>query len=108
MFAKTKAFSGSADDDVRKAREFYGETLGIRASEKHGLMTCTGPATATRSCIRRPDDTPATSRRVNWRIAAPFHHVPGVIDRVGTRVRARRFARRRGPEPHHFGSGELG
>ena len=25
--------------DVAKAREFYGETLGIRTSEEHGLMT---------------------------------------------------------------------
>jgi catechol 2,3-dioxygenase-like lactoylglutathione lyase family enzyme len=39
MFADTKAFSGFAVDDVAKAREFYGETLGIRTSEEHGLMT---------------------------------------------------------------------
>ena len=29
MFANTKAFSGFAVDDVKKAKEFYGETLGI-------------------------------------------------------------------------------
>ena len=39
MFADTQAFSGFAVDDVAKAREFYGETLGIRTSEEHGLMT---------------------------------------------------------------------
>lgn len=27
MFAKTKAFSGLAVDDLEAAREFYGETL---------------------------------------------------------------------------------
>jgi predicted enzyme related to lactoylglutathione lyase len=39
MFANTKAFSGFAVEDVERAREFYGETLGIRTSEEHGLMT---------------------------------------------------------------------
>jgi catechol 2,3-dioxygenase-like lactoylglutathione lyase family enzyme len=39
MFANTKAFSGFAVDDLQKARAFYGDTLGIRTSEEHGLMT---------------------------------------------------------------------
>ena len=42
MFAKTKAYSGFAVDDVGKAREFYGETLGIEVEvldEEHGLLT---------------------------------------------------------------------
>lgn len=38
MFADTKAFSGFAVDDVQRAREFYGETLGLRTSEEHGLL----------------------------------------------------------------------
>ena len=38
MFADTKAFSGFAVDDVDRAREFYGETLGLRTSEEHGLL----------------------------------------------------------------------
>jgi catechol 2,3-dioxygenase-like lactoylglutathione lyase family enzyme len=29
MFASTKAFSGFAVDDLQKARQFYGETLGL-------------------------------------------------------------------------------
>ena len=39
MFANTKAFSGFAVDDLEKAREFYGETLGLKTSEEDGLMT---------------------------------------------------------------------
>jgi catechol 2,3-dioxygenase-like lactoylglutathione lyase family enzyme len=39
MFAHTKAYSGFAVDDVQEAREFYGETLGLKTSEQHGLMT---------------------------------------------------------------------
>ncbi len=39
MFADTKAFSAFAVDDLAQARKFYGETLGIRVSEQHGLLT---------------------------------------------------------------------
>jgi catechol 2,3-dioxygenase-like lactoylglutathione lyase family enzyme len=38
-FATTKAFSGFAVDDMDAARAFYGDTLGIRTSLDHGLMT---------------------------------------------------------------------
>jgi len=41
MFENTKAFSGFAVDDMQKAREFYGETLGVKTEvleEEHGLL----------------------------------------------------------------------
>jgi catechol 2,3-dioxygenase-like lactoylglutathione lyase family enzyme len=38
MFANTKAYSGFAVRDLQEAREFYGETLGLRTSEENGLM----------------------------------------------------------------------
>jgi catechol 2,3-dioxygenase-like lactoylglutathione lyase family enzyme len=38
MFANTKAYSGLAVNDLKAAREFYGETLGVRTSEEYGLM----------------------------------------------------------------------
>ena len=37
MFANTKAYSGFAVPDVEEARQFYGETLGIRTSEQYGF-----------------------------------------------------------------------
>jgi catechol 2,3-dioxygenase-like lactoylglutathione lyase family enzyme len=39
MFADTTAFSGFAVDDLEKAREFYGGTLGLRTSVQHDIMT---------------------------------------------------------------------
>jgi catechol 2,3-dioxygenase-like lactoylglutathione lyase family enzyme len=39
MLGDTKAFSGFAVDDVETARRFYADTLGIRATEEHGLLT---------------------------------------------------------------------
>ena len=41
MFENTKAFSGFAVDDTQKAREFYGETLGVKTEvleEEFGLL----------------------------------------------------------------------
>jgi catechol 2,3-dioxygenase-like lactoylglutathione lyase family enzyme len=39
MFANTKAFSGFAVDDLERAREFYGQTLGLKTSQENGLLT---------------------------------------------------------------------
>jgi catechol 2,3-dioxygenase-like lactoylglutathione lyase family enzyme len=38
MFANTKAYSGIGVNDMQKARQFYGETLGLRTSEEYGLL----------------------------------------------------------------------
>lgn len=39
MFENTRAFSGFAVDDIAAARSFYGQTLGLKTSEEHGLLT---------------------------------------------------------------------
>jgi predicted enzyme related to lactoylglutathione lyase len=39
MFGQSKAFGGFSVDDVEKAREFYGETLGIGTNVEHGILT---------------------------------------------------------------------
>ena len=33
MFKNTKAFSGFSVNDIQKAKEFYGQTLGLEGSE---------------------------------------------------------------------------
>ncbi len=38
MFEDTKAFSGFAVDDIPRAKQFYGETLGLRVTEEHGML----------------------------------------------------------------------
>ena len=38
MFTNTKAFSGFAVDDTEKAKEFYGNTLGLAVTEEYGLL----------------------------------------------------------------------
>jgi predicted enzyme related to lactoylglutathione lyase len=42
MLADSKAFSGFAVDDLGKAQQFYGETLGLKTElldQEHGLLT---------------------------------------------------------------------
>ena len=39
MFENTKAFSGFSVNDVPRAKEFYGETLGLKVSEENGMLT---------------------------------------------------------------------
>jgi catechol 2,3-dioxygenase-like lactoylglutathione lyase family enzyme len=39
VFESSKAFSGFSVDDIASAKEFYGETLGLRVSEENGLLT---------------------------------------------------------------------
>ncbi len=52
MFADTKAFSAFAVDDLAQASKFYGETLGIRVSEHHGLLTLNWQAVTTSGYTR--------------------------------------------------------
>ena len=39
MLEHTKAFSGFSVDDIANAKQFYSETLGLRVSEEHGMLT---------------------------------------------------------------------
>jgi catechol 2,3-dioxygenase-like lactoylglutathione lyase family enzyme len=39
MLTESKAFSGFSVNDIQKAKDFYGRTLGLQVSESHGLLT---------------------------------------------------------------------
>jgi predicted enzyme related to lactoylglutathione lyase len=39
MFKDTEAFSGFSVDDLPRAKQFYGETLGLEVSEENGILT---------------------------------------------------------------------
>jgi catechol 2,3-dioxygenase-like lactoylglutathione lyase family enzyme len=69
MFANTRAYSGFAVDDLKKAREFYGETLGVRTSvldEENGLMSLQLAGDRDTLVYRKPDYTPATYTILNF------------------------------------------
>jgi catechol 2,3-dioxygenase-like lactoylglutathione lyase family enzyme len=68
LFADTKAYSGLAVDDMRKAREFYAETLGLRTSEEYGLMWLHLAGGRDTLVYEQPDPTPASSTILNFEV----------------------------------------
>ena len=68
MFADTEAFSGFAVNDMDKAREFYGETLGLKTSEEYGLMTLHLAGDRPTLIYPKPDHTPETYTILNFKV----------------------------------------
>ena len=91
MFANTKAYSGFAVDDLQKAREFYGETLGLKTSvldEEHGLLSLHLAGDRDTLVYLKPDYTPATYTILNF----PVDDIDEAVDELTTRgVRFERY-----------------
>ena len=71
MFANTKAFSGFAVDDLSKAQEFYGKTLGIDLTvqdEENGLMSLNLAGDRETFVYVKPDFQPATYTILNFEV----------------------------------------
>jgi catechol 2,3-dioxygenase-like lactoylglutathione lyase family enzyme len=71
MFANTKAYSGFAVDDAGKAREFYGDTLGIELTvvdEEQGLLTLHLAGGRDTFVYQKPDFVPATYTILNFEV----------------------------------------
>ena len=71
MFENTKAYSGFAVDDVGKAREFYGETLGLKLAvldEENGLMSLDLAGDRTTLVYAKPDFVPASYTILNFAV----------------------------------------
>jgi catechol 2,3-dioxygenase-like lactoylglutathione lyase family enzyme len=68
MFADTEAFSGFSVNDIDQARKFYGETLGLRVAEQHGLLTLDLAGGRGTLIYPKADHTPATFTILNFRV----------------------------------------
>jgi catechol 2,3-dioxygenase-like lactoylglutathione lyase family enzyme len=68
MFADTKAFSGLAVRSLEDARRFYGDTLGLRTSEEHGLMWLHLAGGRDTLVYEQPDSTPASYTVLNFEV----------------------------------------
>jgi catechol 2,3-dioxygenase-like lactoylglutathione lyase family enzyme len=66
MLAKSKAFSGFAAPDIAKTREFYGQTLGLKISEDHGLLTLHLAGGNNVLIYPKPNHVPATFTVLNF------------------------------------------
>jgi catechol 2,3-dioxygenase-like lactoylglutathione lyase family enzyme len=81
MFANTKAFSGFAVDDITKAREFYGERLGLKTSEENGLLTLHLAGDRPTLVYPRPGHTPASYTILNF----PVEDIEKAVDELTAR-----------------------
>ena len=82
MFANTKALSGFAVDDLDKAREFYGETLGIETTvEEMGILTLHIAGDRPTLVYPKPDFAPATYTILNF----PVDDVDAAVDELAGR-----------------------
>ncbi|HEY7829814.1 MAG TPA: VOC family protein [Solirubrobacteraceae bacterium] len=81
MFADTTAFSGFAVDDMQKAQQFYGETLGLKTSEEHGLLTLHLAGDRPTLIYPKPDHTPAAYTILNF----PVDDIEKAVDELTAR-----------------------
>ncbi len=88
MLTDTKAFSGFAVDDVPKAHRFYGETLGLKTSAEHGLLTLHLAGGRDTLVYPKSDHEPATYTILNF----PVDDIDAAVDELGKRgIRFERY-----------------
>ena len=88
MLADSKAFSGFAVPDLAEARQFYGETLGLRVSEEHGMLQLHLGGGRDVIVYPKPDHTPASYTILNF----PVDDVEATVDALTERgVRFERY-----------------
>ena len=81
MFEHTKAFSGFSVDDIAKAKQFYGETLGLRVSEEYGMLRLHLEGGGNILVYPKPDHTPATFTILNF----PVEDIDAAVDELAAR-----------------------
>jgi catechol 2,3-dioxygenase-like lactoylglutathione lyase family enzyme len=88
MLEHSRAYSGFSVDDIQKARQFYGETLGLRVSEQNGMLTLHTAGDRDTLVYPKEDHTPATFTILNF----PVEDVDGTVEELTERgVRFERY-----------------
>ena len=78
MFKDTKAFSGFSVDDIPRAKQFYGETLGLNVTEEHGMLMLHLAGGATVLAYPKGNHEPASFTILNF----PVPDVEEAVDRL--------------------------
>lgn len=88
MFKDTKAFSGYSVDDIPKAKEFYGNTLGLDVEEKYGMLWLHIAGGRDIMIYPKPNHTPASFTVLNF----PVEDIDAAVDELTSRdVRFERY-----------------
>lgn len=108
MFKDTKAFSGFSVNDIPKAKAFYGQTLGLKVTEEHGMLTLHLATGGQVLIYPKADHTPATYTILNFPVddieqavaalsskGVRFEQYDNVTDESGI---ARGIANQQGPD----------
>ncbi|MGL5165510.1 MAG: VOC family protein [Afipia sp.] len=81
MLKASHAFSGFSTNDIGKAREFYGRTLGLEVSEEHGMLNLHLGGGANVLIYPKANHSPATFTVLNF----PVDDVDKTVDELGKR-----------------------
>ena len=81
MLEHSKAFSGFSVDDIPRAKQFYGETLGLRVSEEYGMLRLHLAGDRDILVYPKQDHTPATYTILNF----PVDNIDGAVDELTNR-----------------------
>src|SRR4030088_2239764 len=81
MFEHARAFSGFSVDDIPKARQFYGQTLGLRVSEANGMLTLHIEGGRDTLIYPKADHTPASFTILNF----PVQDIEAAVDQLSAR-----------------------
>jgi predicted enzyme related to lactoylglutathione lyase len=81
MFKDAKAFSGFSVDDLPKAKEFYGQTLGLEVSEMDEGLELRIAGGGKVFIYPKPDHTPATFTILNF----PVDDIEKAVDELARR-----------------------
>jgi catechol 2,3-dioxygenase-like lactoylglutathione lyase family enzyme len=81
MFENTRAFSGFSVDDIPRAKQFYGETLGVRVSEEYGMLTLHIAGERDTLVYPKDDHTPASFTILNF----PVDDIEKAVDELTSR-----------------------
>jgi catechol 2,3-dioxygenase-like lactoylglutathione lyase family enzyme len=81
MFKNTRAFSGFSVNDIPKAKEFYGKTLGLDVTENNGFLELKIAGGSRVIIYPKPNHTPATFTILNF----PVHNVEETVDELTKR-----------------------
>jgi len=93
MFKNTKAFSGFSVNDLRKAKEFYGQTLGLEVSEMPEGLELRISGGARIFIYPKPNHAPASYTILNF----PVDNVEEAVDQLT----------KRGVRFEHYDQGEI-
>jgi catechol 2,3-dioxygenase-like lactoylglutathione lyase family enzyme len=81
VFEHTRAFSGFSVDDIPSAKRFYGDVLGLRVSEEHGMLHLHIEGDRDTLVYPKADHVPASYTILNFPVADIESAVDGLVAR---------------------------